>query len=222
MDWMKVGLVCGAGPLAGADLYCKLVVECNLAGASLDEEYPEIVLYNYPYFGVDEKGGVGDSTRQALETSLHFLEEQGVQVFGLGCNSIHALVPVTRMKFVSMPQAVSAQLTSRQKKVGLLATKQTIESGIYQNALMPRGIELVLPTPSQQAIIDECISFVLQFNYAKAKIKLERLNEELLETTDCNILACSELPLAKPELGKTIDCNQALAAALVKAALKSK
>ncbi len=221
MKWKKIGLISGAGPLAAADIYSKLITECNLLGATLDEEYPEIILYNSPHLNVSEEGNVAstEQTKKALKKAVEVLEREKVEIYGIGCNSIHAFIPETKMKLVGIPEAVAQQVSKNWKKIALIATRETIETKIYQRAFQDKNVELIYPSEEQQKIIDQCISLVLQFNYMKARALIERLNFEMLQHADGSILGCSELPLAKPLTENTIDCNQALARALAKAAL---
>ncbi|MGN1032052.1 MAG: aspartate/glutamate racemase family protein, partial [Intestinibacter sp.] len=93
------------------------------------------------------------------------------------------------------------------KKVGVLATDGTIESGIYEKSLRKQGIEVIYPSSENQKFIMKLI-----YDYIKSgrddydDSKLREILEELKEKgAEKIILGCTELPIAFERLGENED-----------------
>ena len=203
------GVVGGLGPLATAQ-FLAAVVECT--GAETDQDNLDML--------VSQHSSTPDRTAYLLDDSMpdpapvlihdaQMLERMGADFLVIPCNTAHAFVEEIRasvdVDIVDILEATVDELNSRVQrpaKVGLLATDGTRQSGMYQNALIEHGHEVILPSEEDQ----EKIMFVI---YEQVKGGSAEQPEALLEIianlreagAEYFILGCTELPIAAKNLG---------------------
>src|ERR1700722_4519650 len=86
---MKIGIIGGAGPLASALLYQKLLEACYIKEA---KSMPEIVLLNYPFtrcLSQSEEQAHYAITRSELQYCIDQLAAYGVEQAVIACNTLH-------------------------------------------------------------------------------------------------------------------------------------
>lgn len=93
-----LGIIGGAGPMAGALLFQKIVHVCQQQyGCQADMDFPKTLLYSYPFSdmlqGVDE----AKKTRIQKEVNdcLSLLVQNGASLVAIACNTLHAFLPET-------------------------------------------------------------------------------------------------------------------------------
>ena len=150
----------------------------------------------------------------------------------MACNTAHyfvtELAKATSLPIISMPEETAHLLKKRGiKKVALLATDGTVQSGVYQNVLDAEEIETIYPNHEQQALIMSVI-----YNYIKrgildaSKLPVREVLDVCIDLkkrgAEAVLLACTELPVAFDVMGlldeSCVDPTEVLAAAAVKAA----
>lgn len=137
---------------------------------------------------------------KAMTDSFELLINAGANYIIVGCNTAHLfleevyeLLPLARKKTINLiDECVKEASKERIKKVFILGSEGTIDSGIYQKSFNSVGIECKLPNIEDYRIIRECIEAVKQNKYT-AEIKKFFL--ELLEGHDTVVLGCTELPI---------------------------
>lgn len=221
-----IGLIGGMGPFAGAR-FCTLLLEksSRVFGAKNGDEFPEIVLDSVPVpdFISDTKRLPEAETM--LVSRIKKLNRFGCTTIAMVCNTGHILFPllssVSGVKMVSLINAVRDRVVAKKfKRVGLLATRTTIKSNLFQNAFLGTGINIVNPDNKTIDICEKVIRGVI------ANTNSKRLINELITRTDefikkrkldGIILGCTELPLAFPQnkLNDIIDCLDVLSDALL-------
>jgi aspartate racemase len=88
------------------------------------------------------------------------------------------------------------------RRLGLLGTRWLVESGVYPDALAPRGIEWLRPRPEEQAEIDRIImdELVLGIFRAGAVETHRGILRHMAEAgCDAAVMACTEIPLILDE-----------------------
>lgn len=164
------------------------------------------------YFGDTAHLPYGDKSAKAIiDYSLQiseFLISQNCKLILIACNtaSAHAynevykkygkIVPVIGV-IEPVVKFVSTQYQS--EKIGVIATKGTIASGVYEKRLKQLQAKLQvasLATPLLAAMIEEGF-----YNHSVSSVLIENyLSAPTLQSIDALILACTHYPLIKNEI----------------------
>lgn len=202
---MRLGVIGGLGPMATA-YYLELVI--RMTDAKRDQEHPEIIILNIP--------SIPDRTAFILDKSqddpLGPMVELGKQLKSLGatvvatpCITAHyfheALQDGIGLPVIHAIRATAELLRSAGvRKVGLMATDGTVQSGIFQRQVEECGMEIVLPSREGQ-------KGVMTLIYDQVKAGLEpdmslfaSIRDELCRNgAQVIVLGCTELSLLKKE-----------------------
>lgn len=199
-----IGVLGGMGPAATVDFFNKLV---QSTPASRDQEHLRVVIWSDPTVPDRTEalqGRAPDPTPWLLDGARR-LQEIGATHIAIPCNTAHAFVPSLAARIgipiVHMIDAVARRLTrgaSTVRRVGLLATTGTVESGLYQDWLERRGIEVVFPPPGRQAALMSAIRAIKggRRGVTEAQV-LAVVAHELVDGAGAEaiIAGCTEIPL---------------------------
>jgi len=209
-----IGVIGGFGPEATTDFYLKLINK-SLKNSDC---YPEIFIYNTPITFNLESLSVSNEENKfetALKrylidgiTSLENIKE--IKYYVIPCNSLHAflndLKKVTSKPFINIiEESVNFIKKHSFKKVGILSTKITVQSELYQDAFKKNNIEVEIPSKTQQDKITKVIMNILdnKKTIKDKKILLSVIADYKKRQCDCVLLACTDLEiLLKNELSK--------------------
>ena len=228
--YKTLGMIGGMGPAATADLLLKIT---KLTDAKRDQDHVHVIIdsnINIP----DRTAAIlhgGEDPLPELTASAKLLENAGADMIIMACNTAHyfvtELAKATSLPIISMPEETAHLLKKRGiKKVALLATDGTVQSGVYQNVLDAEEIETIYPNHEQQALIMSVI-----YNYIKrgildaSKLPVREVLDVCIDLkkrgAEAVLLACTELPVAFDMMGlldeSCVDPTEVLAAAAVKA-----
>jgi aspartate racemase len=155
------GLLGGAGPGATAALYLDITERCRQANLP---RRPAVLIASLEIDLALEgrllRDGIGiEGYRDALLRAGQALAAAGADFLAIPCNTLHLLLPdlagAVPIPVVSIVEAVAGEVEARGcRTVGLLATSQTVRSGLYAAGLASRGIEVVTIDPASQARLD--------------------------------------------------------------------
>ncbi len=220
-----IGILGGMGPQASLRLYDLIIrgTQQYNAGA-LDEDYPEIILFNTPVPNfISNKNGL-IKARSMLVERTKILENSGSIVNGIACNTAHILLPelqaATAVPFVSIPELVTQEIRKTgYGRVGLLATPTTLSSTLFDTVISVNSV-LVKPSQVESNRVEGYIYKQLCGGLTpKDRIDFTAFVEEFAASNklDAVILGCTELPLIFLGSRKvdTIDTLQLLADALL-------
>ncbi len=140
----------------------------------------------------------------------------------MACNTAHyvyqELQAATEIPIINMLQTTVDAIKTLQphaKRVGLLATPGTIESGLYDQYVLAAGYELVKPTAELIELTEDLIyNDIKQAGHSdndKYHTLVKRMSEEL--NCDIVILGCTELSYAEemdPETTYPVADSQSL------------
>jgi glutamate racemase len=143
--------------------------------------------------------------------SAHFLEQQGIQMLVVACNTATALafdeisgavsVPVVG---VVDPGSERAAQISKTKKVAVIATEATIASHAYRKALHSRGLEatekacpLFVPL-IEEGWVDHPVTERV------AHIYIDEIFPNGAHEADVLVLGCTHYPLIRPLLRRIV------------------
>ena len=156
----KIGIIGGLGPLATV----KFMELLNDDLKNITDNV-EMIVINDPTTP-DRTDYILDNTKpNPLPNILEMvkkLEKCSVSIIVMPCNTasyfFEEIVKNTNIPFINIVLETVKYLANKNaKKVGLLATLGTIESGIYKDLLNKYGIECVIPNSSNQEIITNII-----------------------------------------------------------------
>ncbi len=206
-----IGILGGMGPEATIDLFTKIVKGTK---AKKDQDHLRILIDNNPKIpdrtlAIQRKG---PSPLTQLIRSAKLLENAGADFIVIPCVTAHhffePLQKRVKIPFLHLVEETVKYIQTRLKgirKIGLIATTGTIQTGLFQKAFSNHVIELILPTPEVQK------KWVMEAIYGKKGIKVigpsensKRLilkaSESLIKQGAQAIIAgCTEIPLVLKE-----------------------
>lgn len=222
----SIAIIGGMGPQASAKLLEVLIDICTRElGAKNDDDFPEIILSSVavPDF-ISNQDNI-KTVLGILKKRVKLLESFDPLCFGIACNTAHVLLnnlrSVTNIPFVSIIDSVVKKVEENKiSSVGLLGTPVTIKTGLYQAKLADRNIRLIVPSLSEQKIVEGVIRNVLAGKKNPKDIKLLVTVSKSLKARGAKgiILGCTELPLIFPKNFSmpVFDSIEILARALLK------
>ena len=189
------------------------VFDSGIGGLTVVKELLNIMPYeDIIYFGDTARLPYGSKsnrlvTRYSVENSI-FLSSKNVKMIVIACNTASAASSDYLRSFIKFPVigviecgALGAVRLTRNKRVGVIGTKSTINSGAYSKAINNLDSEIKvfeLPTPLLVHLVEE--------NWIKKNITktiLAEYLEPLLENDiDTLILGCTHYPLLKEQIHK--------------------
>ena len=205
----RVGVVGGIGPAATVDFLDKLV---RTTPATSDQEHIRIVVDQNPQIPdrTAHLQGRGPDPTMALYATCRRLCAAGASVIVMPCNTAHAYLDRLRaavpVPLIDMPAETIAALSSQApaaRRVGLLATSGTVDSGVYARAALGAGLSLLTPLPAWQ---DKVMNAIYGARGIKAGHRegdcvtdtLEAISHLAQRGAQAIILGCTELPLLFP------------------------
>lgn len=193
----KIGIIGGAGPLASSLLYESIIQECYCLKIAV----PEIFILNFPFtrcLTSIEKENNAHQVLGELSYCVQRLEEYGVEIGLLACNTLHLLLrqlPLSIIKFYALPDlVVNTAKGAGVQNLLILGTQNSCSLGLYQDS----AIQMIYPHQDDQACVDGVIDRVLEGVVKGADSQLigqiiERVS--LLVKIDGVVLGCTDLPV---------------------------
>lgn len=214
-----LGVLGGMGPMATVDFLCKLT---RATPATCDQEHIPLVVH-FSTLTPDRSDaliGTGPSPLPSLIESARLIERSGARGLVMPCNTAHAwyaeVAQAVQIPLLHIVDAAVEQLPHhlRSQPVGLLATRGTLDSGIY----VERHPGLQWVQPSEQEVdlfVMPAIRSVKGGDLLRARQLLDKAVRALAERgAGAIVLGCTELPLARsgrPSIVPLIDATDALA-----------
>ncbi|AFL99012.1 aspartate racemase [Desulfitobacterium dehalogenans ATCC 51507] len=221
-----IGILGGMGPLATVDMFNKIV---TLTEATRDQDHIHLIIDNYPGIPnrLDFLLGDGESPEKAMVESALKLQSMGADAIIMPCNTAHyfydAIKKHLRIDFINMIEETAKEIkkeSTRCKKIGLLATRGTYNTGVYDKTFASYDMEVIKPDEEgRQAIADLILAIkVGQDTFDLTSIyrviaQLKKKNAEIL------VLGCTELPIAFEKFNineKYIDPTKILACSAIR------
>lgn len=229
--YKTIGIVGGMGPAATADLMKKIT---DMTDADCDQDHIHLLIdsdINIPDRTAAILHGGEDPVPELLAAAKR-LESIGADFLIMPCNTAHWFIPALESEvgipFLNMPVETARLLkTMNVETAAVLATDGTVQSGLYEEALLAEGISAIYPDVEQQKTVMSLI-----YDYIKRGILDPELlpKEEIaavcsdlrIRGAEAVLLACTELPVAFGMMGlyedDCIDPTSVLAGAAIRAA----
>lgn len=205
---LRIGIVGGMGPAASNYFAAKLT---ELAPADKDQDHPTVIHLSDP--SVPDRTGYltadGDDPAPHIISSVKQLEFLSPHVICVPCNTAHAKPIFERVKksiktpIINMIEETVEELADDVfvRRVGLLATDGTVETGVYHQAAFGKNIDIVTPADESQAVLMKLIYKIKSkgHNARDAQILYEVAQSMNVDTL---LVACTELSMLTPRLRK--------------------
>lgn len=203
-----LGIIGGMGPLAGASFLDKLFHSMQRRNVNLNAL--EIRFFSNPSFPPNIKRGVmnlfrkdGRNTFTYMRSLRRFLSDQAVDYYIAPCNTFHRYAPfidkATGGKLKSIIDIVTEYVqkeTATNDSIGLIATNNTVQSHLYEDALLSKGRSLVSPRSAYQMKSQGGIQYVKSGDRNKAKTFFHEVIRYFQDLGIHHImLGCTEVPL---------------------------
>lgn len=222
----SIGILGGMGPLATADLFIKIV---NATKADCDNEHIRVY--------IDSDAAIPDRTAAILRggedpveemtSALRHLEACGASCIIMPCNTAHYYLPRLQER-TQTPILDMLEISARRcaelypgKRCAVLATRGTLETGIYSRALERAGVPFLLPDEEERDVLMHLI-----YDVVKASKPLTPEKETWRALLDglrgrgaeFFVLGCTEMPIVANTLeieGPFVDPTAELARAAI-------
>lgn len=237
----SIGVVGGMGTYAGIDLLTKIA---DNTGAETDQDHLPVLMISEPENILDRTeyllGYISENPGYVIAGLVKRLANAGASLIALPCNTAHVpeILDIVLdglpegCRMVNMIEEVgkfcSAEFKSI-RRVGLLATNGTFESGVYSHYLKKLGLDIIYPERDSQynkvhpSIYDPVYGIKAQSSPVSERSvsDLSEVAEELISKgAGAIILGCTEIPLALTKNFLSgiplVDASDVLAKALVR------
>lgn len=155
-----LGIVGGIGPESTIDYYRRIVAAYRAARP--DGSYPKILINSIDMSRLLALAGANNLSAMAdhLSQEVSVLARAGATVALFASNTPHlvfdAVQKQSEIPLLSIVEATcSAAKASGLRRVGLLGTKFTMQSGFYGKVFGAQGISVVPPQPEEQEFVHE-------------------------------------------------------------------
>lgn len=199
-----LGVLGGMGPLATLDFQQKLL---DATPAERDQHHLPSVVWNVPQIADRQKAlaGTGPSPLPQLLHGIETLNQAGASHIVIPCNTAHHWYPQLSeaseapiLHIVDATVDALLQAPKKPQRVGIIATKGTLDAGWFQQRLAEQGIESITPNE------DELAEWFVPGCYAVKRGKLAEGGELLslqalalmARGAQQLVLACTEVPVA--------------------------
>ena len=201
MNKLVIGVLGGMGTYATINLFKQYA---DVFPAEKEWERPRIIIDNRCTMPSRVRAFLYNENVEQLvnemSDSIQKLINFGCTKIILACNTSHLflqdiyrLVPEAKGKVVNIiDECVEKIENDGIKEVYLLATEGTIDSKVYQNALLEKNIKCIVPDKSEYYLLRECIEAVKQNKYSN---EIKKIFLKLANRYDACILGCTELPI---------------------------
>jgi aspartate racemase len=224
----RIGVFGGMGPSATVDFMDKLV---QLTPAKRDQDHLPVIVASLPHIHDRSRAilGQGPDPLPQLLAGIDFLNQSGVGVIAIPCNSSHhwyaQMSARSKVPILHIAHACVAGIDAADGKVAVFATRGALASGFYQEALAAKGIGFMVPEDGGQTLVDSCIRQIKagQLDEGGRSLGLA-LKQAKNEGAASVIMGCTEIPIAARHaevLGlRLVDSSLELARASVNFALE--
>ena len=197
-----IGILGGMGTQAGLD-FCNKLAKLNRG--KLDQKYPMFILYNKSNIPERPKNlKKYYNVLNALVDGCKMLQKNKCKFIVMPCNTAHFWYDDVQKKMdvpiLSIPKEVyknTKKNTSKNSKIGLLATEATLNNNIYHKFFL-KDYDLISPNKNlQKNSVNKAITLVKKGRVKEAeKILRPAVNHLIKKKCKKIILGCTELPIA--------------------------
>ncbi len=202
MKKKKLGVIGGMGPIA-TSVFFERIIENTLA--TKDQEHIDMVILNHATIP-DRTSSIMNREEEkfldCIRKDIKLLEIAEVDNIAIPCNTSHyyynEMIKMTDINIINMVEETVKAIQNKyslNSKAALLATKGTINSGVYRDICNKYNIELFEPNETIQQKVMEIIYSSVKGNLEIDSKELENIINHIRVKENCNciILGCTEL-----------------------------
>lgn len=202
-----IGILGGMGPQASCELYRLINQHCCGQERKLqNRDFPHLIINSLPVPDLIASEKEKKQTISMVNQGALALARAGATDIFMSCNTMHAyqdeITCGLAVRFHSLIDIV-ADRAQGARKVLILGSNTTMETGLYQDALNKRGIDYTIPDDS---LIDKTVEMILAtIAQRTTEQNLDRYIADVMAAAgrdpeiDTILLGCTELPLIFPE-----------------------
>ncbi|WP_214483163.1 amino acid racemase [Bacillus sp. SM2101] len=219
-----IGILGGMGPKSTAPFIDNVVDQCQkIYGATNDVDFPHMMIYSCPTPFYIDRPINHEEMANAIINGAKKLETTGVDFIAMPCNTAHLyfnkLKESISVPILNMVDETINEIPNNTRKVALLATDPTIQSGLYQQTFSQNDVEYVHKN-SWQTCVNQIISAVKSGEMIDGARLWSKLCCEMNEAVDTAILACTDLNIVSHHIPDNtnitiVDSSDCLARAVV-------
>ena len=213
-----IGILAGMGPKSTGPFVDTVVAGCQtIYGAKHDMDFPHMMIYSCPTPFYMDRPIDHEAMKKAIIEGAQKLESTGASFIAMPCNMAHLyfeeLQQSLSIPILNIVDETLQVIPETAKRVALLATEATVQSGIYQDGIAKRNIEYI-HHETWQEMINQIITCIKSGEIEKAHELWNTLVLQLRDEVDTAIIACTDLNVVASE--DFVDSSQCLAKAVVK------
>ncbi|CUI17414.1 Asp/Glu/Hydantoin racemase family protein [Candidatus Protochlamydia naegleriophila] len=190
----SIGIIGGAGPLAGAFLLERvLTLAGKKYGCYRDADFPKVFLISFPFSEMLTPTFDAAKVRRELRDCLDQLLQNGASILAIACNTLHAFLDdEDELDLIHLPRVLATEVTDVEPLV--LCTSTSAQFGLHRRFFACR-----YPDSTTQKKVDQMIDQILK---GEERQKIVEELKELLQSQDAKaiILGCTELSLFTAQL----------------------
>lgn len=158
----KIGIVGGAGPMAGLLLCQKIVQLCQEKyGCSQDADFPYIMLLNYPFadmLALDQSQAHKNLIRKQLNECFDTFISHGIALSAIACNTLHAYLDFqSALEIVHIMKETDRLLVEEKIQHSLVLCSSTSAKSLIHQAYL----NCCYPPDEWQVEVDDLIDCIL-------------------------------------------------------------
>ncbi|CUB29889.1 aspartate/glutamate racemase family protein [Bacillus cereus] len=213
-----IGILAGMGPKSTGPFVDTVVAECQtIYGAKHDIDFPHMMIYSCPTPFYMDRPIDHEAMKKAIIEGAQKLESTGASFIAMSCNTAHLyfeeLQQSLSIPILNIVDETLKAIPETAKRVALLATEATVQSGIYQDGIAKRNIEYIHYEQWQESI-NQIITYIKSGEVEEARELWSALVLQLKDEVDTAIIACTDLNVVASE--DFVDSAQCLAKAVVR------
>ncbi|MFD2612447.1 aspartate/glutamate racemase family protein [Paenibacillus gansuensis] len=198
----SLGVIGGMGPKATSVFFNRVVERTK---ASSDQGHLDMIIVNHatlPDRTEAIQNNTGELFLKEINKDFRLLEQAGVSTIAIPCNTSHyfydQMQSMTEIPIIHMVKETlqyTGRFFGRGSRVGILATTGTINSGIYREAALQYGLNLIEPGPAIQQRVMSLIYDGIKNSTPVNPAMLEEIITSFIKELHCNcvIIGCTEL-----------------------------
>jgi aspartate racemase len=163
----------------------------------------KIILYSVDFDDIERDQTAGEWERMGVKLAdiALILQNAGADAIALCTNTMHKVADQIEAQisipFIHIADATAATvINSSITKVALLGTKYTMSQDFYRDRLSSQGLEVIVPNPSDQEIINDVIfNELIQGKVLESSRKkyIDIINNLVTQGAQGIILGCTEI-----------------------------
>ncbi len=203
----KIGIIGGMGP-AATWLFYRYVTE--MTEASCDQDHVNMVILSdaaMPDRTAAILSGKEEPVMKKMREDVKTLVGCGCEAVAVTCNTAHffmeKIAKETQAPLIHMPEETAKEAVRQAAggKIAILATRGTIQTGLYQKRLESHGGHPFVPSEEIEALVMSQIYDRIKKGLPAEKEVWEKIAAYLRrENCACAIMGCTELSVVKEEL----------------------